>query len=181
MDPGHGGNKTLSDIGAIGPTGIPEKEINLKIANYLKQELEKAGAKVIMTRQSDVSVDLYDRPTIARQNNADVLLSIHNNALPDGKNPYREHGTSVYYYHSHSEKLAQIMQKNLLEDLNLKNNGIHKMSFVLTRPTEPISLLIEVGFMIHPDEYTLLLTTAFQQKTAFSIKKGLEEFFSEYK
>ena len=177
IDPGHGGK----ELGAIGPTGIPEKEINLKIAQYLKPELEKHGAIVILTRDCDKQLDLNDRVKIAKEANADILLSVHNNAIPDGKSLKNEHGTSVYYYHPHAEMLAKSLHKTLLEDLKLKNYGIHKQSFVLTRPTTPIAVLVETAFMIYPYEYTLLITDTFQNKAAISIRRGLEDYFRQLK
>lgn len=177
IDAGHGGK----EFGAIGPTGIPEKDVNLKIAQYLKAELEKHGAIAVMTRDCDKQVDLNERVKIAKEANADILLSIHNNALPDGKSLKSEHGTSVYYYQPHSELLAKSLHKTLLDDLKLKNYGVHKQSFVLTRPTTPVAVLIETAFMIYPYEYTLLITDTFQNKAAISIRKGLEDYFRQIK
>lgn len=173
IDAGHGG----TELGSVGPTGIPEKTINLAIAQNLKKILEKNGAKVIMTRDSDKYTDLYDRVNIANLNEAQILISIHNNALPDGKNPYIEHGTSTYYYHPQSIPLAKNIQQELVKTLGFNNLGILNSSFVLTRPYELPSILIEVGFMINPDEYNLLITPKFQKKAAKSIAKGLENFF----
>lgn len=173
LDAGHGG----SEQGAMGPTGVPEKTINLAIAQKLKKILENNGAKVIMTRDSDKYVDLYNRVDIASTKNAQVLISIHNNSLPYGKDPYIEHGTSTYYYHSQSLPLAKILHKNLVNATEFNDLGIFYSSFVLTRPTEVPSVLLETGFMINPDEYSQLITSEFQEKAARGIAKGLEEFF----
>jgi len=173
VDPGHGGLET----GAMGPTGIPEKDINLAIAEFLKTKLINAGAKVIMTRESDVDVDLYKRVDIANANNSQVLISIHNNALPDGKNPYIEHGSSTYYYYPQSLPLAESIQKSLVQCLGFKDYGIYSKSLVLTRTNEPIAVLAEVGFMIYPDEYNLLIQKDFQEKAADAIYSGLVNFY----
>ena len=173
IDPGHGGSET----GAVGPTGVPEKTINLAISMFLKEELEKDGAKVVMTRTNDdENPGLYERSEIARKNNALILISVHNNALPDGQDPYKTHGTSVYYYQPHSYLLAKSIDAALVNDLGLKDLGALHGSLALTRPTEPISVLAEVAFMIHPDEYAKLLTPEFQKSSAISIKRGLVEF-----
>jgi len=173
IDAGHGG----TELGSVGPTGVPEKIINLAIAQNLKEILEEKGAKVIMTRTSDEDVGLYDRVDIANLNEAQVIISIHNNALPDGKNPYIEHGTSTYYYHSQSLPLAKSIQQSLVPVMGFKDLGVLYSSFVLTRPTEALSVLVEVGFMINPDEYNLLITPEFQEKAAIGISQGLENFF----
>ena len=172
IDPGHGGDEK----GSTGPTGVPEKDIILQIAKLLQQELQQAGAKVIMTRSQDATVDLNSRIEIANKNKALLLISLHNNALPDGQNPYITHGTSAYYYQPQAFGLAQKIQKNLVADLGLISNGIHRQSFAITRPTKPISVLIEVAYMINPDEYTQLLDDNFKKKIAQSIKKSLEQY-----
>ncbi|MFQ5868949.1 MAG: N-acetylmuramoyl-L-alanine amidase [Candidatus Zixiibacteriota bacterium] len=77
IDPGHS-----HDSGAIGPTGLKEKDVNLWIAHKLRKILEKHGATVYMTRYGHEDVALYDRPKKAMEHNADILISIHNNAPP---------------------------------------------------------------------------------------------------
>ncbi len=172
IDPGHGGK----EAGSTGPTEVPEKDINLAISKYLKEELEKNGATVIMTREDDSDVDLYERVKIAQDSDADILISIHNNALPDGQNPYEIHGTTTYYYNPQAVKLANIVQKNLVAQTKFKDLGIKKGSFVLTRPTKPVSLLVEVGYMIHPYEYAQLLSEKNQRAYAVGICNGLKEY-----
>ncbi len=174
IDPGHGGN----ELGAVGPTGVPEKEVNLFISKFIKEELEKRGAKVIMTRRSNTKdVGLYRRVKIANNYNTDVLLSIHNNALPDGRDPYKDHGASTYYYHSQSLPLAKSIQKSLVDELKLKDFGVFWSSLVLTRPYEYLAVLIEIAFMINPEEYMLLTDKEFQKKSAIAICDGLENFY----
>ena len=150
---------------------------NLKIALYLKTILEEQGAIVFMTRVDDRFVGLYERVDFAREKNADILLSIHNNALPDGQNPYITHGTTTYYYHPQAKKFADIMQNSLLQYTKFNNLGIKSGSFVLTRPSMPISLLVEVGFMINPFEYEKLIDENFQKQCALGLKEGLENYF----
>jgi len=173
IDAGHGGKEN----GAMGPTEIPEKTINLAISKHLKQELEKLGAKVIMIREDDSTVDLYKRVDIAKEEDADVLISIHNNALPDGLNPYEIHGTTTYYYQPQAKILAEKIQQNLLQATEFNDLGVKKSSFVLTRPTTPVSVLVEIGFMINPYEYEKLLLPKYQRQYAIGIVQGLEEYF----
>ena len=172
IDPGHGGYEK----GAMGPTGVPEKDINMAVSNRLKAILEEKGAKVIRTRTDDSYVGLYDRVDIANDYNPHVILSIHNNSLPYGRNPYEEHGTSTYYYYSQSLPLAKRLHENVINATGFKDFGVFYSSFVLTRPIEAPSVLLELGFMINPEEYNQLITPEFQEKTAQGIAKGLEEF-----
>lgn len=172
LDAGHGGDEK----GALGPTGIPEKTINLGITGKLRNILEQKGARVIMTRDSDKDVGLNDRINIANSNEAQIIISIHNNSLPDGRNPYEDHGTSSYYYHPQSLPLAKTLQQSLAETTSFKDFGVFYDSLMLTRPSEALSVLLEIGFMINPDEYNLLITPEFQEKTAQGIAQGLENF-----
>ncbi len=173
LDPGHGGEEE----GVLGPTGIAEKTVNLEIAQKLKTILEKKGATVVMTRTSDEEVSLRDRINIANAFDSQIILSLHNNSLPHGRNPYKEHGTSTYYYNSQSLPLAKSLHQSLLNDLKFKDFGLFWSSFYLTRPQEMLSVLLETGFMINPDEYILITDPKFQTKIAQSIAKGLESFF----
>ena len=93
VDPGHS-----PDTGAIGATGYLEKDANLAQALNLKEKLLAEGAKVIMTRQDDQAVPLNERPRIDWQNKADILISMHNNSLPDGGNPFIRNGFGVYFF-----------------------------------------------------------------------------------
>ncbi len=172
VDAGHGGNEK----GAVGPTRVNEKDINLSIANYLVQYLKSAGADVITSRTDDSKVGLYERVDISKKNDALISISIHNNSMPIGGNPYIGNGTEVHYYNENAKLLAEIINKNLAIDLNLKDNGIHKSSFVMTRQTLPLSVLVEVAYMINPEEYILLQNSQFQKNIAKSIKKSIEKY-----
>ncbi|MDD3013307.1 MAG: N-acetylmuramoyl-L-alanine amidase [Candidatus Gastranaerophilales bacterium] len=174
IDPGHGDK----ELGAVGPTRIPEKTINLSIANNLKGILESKGAKVVMTRTlDDFNPNLSQRVDLANYKNAQVLLSIHNNSLPDGVDPFKEHGSSTYYYNSQALPLARSIQNSLVNNLSMNNYGVFWDSLALTRPTKPLAVLVEVGFMINPEEYIRLTDQDFQKKAANSIYLGLENFF----
>ncbi len=172
VDAGHGG----ADAGAIGPTGVKEKEINLDVAQKLKKLLEDSGANVVMTRVDDSNVDLYERPKTAKKGDSLIMLSLHANALPDGADPYKKHGTAVFYYNAESAELAKTIRDKMVSDLGTKDDGVCRSSLVLTRPTMPLSVLIEIAYMIHPDEYTLLLDENFRQNSAKSIKNALEDY-----
>jgi N-acetylmuramoyl-L-alanine amidase len=90
IDAGHGGE----DPGAVGPNGLKEKDVALKIALKLGELLrDRHGLEVIYTRSSDVFVPLVKRPAIANSMKADLFISIHLNASPDPK----AKGVEVYY------------------------------------------------------------------------------------
>ena len=177
IDPGHGGKEK----GSVGPTRVAEKDINLAISKYLINELTQAGATVTTSRTTDIQVPLYERVKMGKNNNAFISISIHSNALPNGKDPYISHGTEVHYYNDNAKLLAETIKNGLVNDLNLKDNGIHRSSFALDRSTNPISVLVEVAYMIYPEEYIRLKNPEFQKNVAKSIKKSIETYINMLK
>ena len=174
LDPGH-----EPDKGAVGPTRILEKDVNLRIALLLKDMLEEEGATVIMTRKGKEPVQLKTRPEIAVKGGAEILLSIHSNALPNGSNPETANcGPSVYYYHPQSLALARSLQKELVKTLELPDHGVYWASLRLCRPTEMPAVLIEVAFLTLPEQEMLLGKRSFQEKAAQAICRGLGEFLT---
>lgn len=172
VDPGHGGTQP----GATGCSGVTEAALNLAISKRLKKHLEAAGATVIMTRMDDRTLGLYERVDIARAHNADILLSVHNNSLPDGRDPWKEHGTSTYFYNKQAKELARSLNSSLVATLGFPNIGARYQNLALTRPTQMLAVLAEIGFMINPDEYAQLLTPAVQEKAAGAMVKGLKSY-----
>ena len=119
---------------------------------------------------------MFDRVKIAKQADSLICISVHANALADGADPFKKHGTSVFFYNKEAAQLAKTMRDVITQKLGTKDDGVSKCSFVMTRPTMPLSVLIEVAYMIHPEEYKLLLDKDFRQKAAESIKSGLEQY-----
>lgn len=172
VDAGHGG----SEFGAIGGFGDKEKDINLAIAKNLQQELKKRGAKVIMTREDDSIVSLQDRVKTAKDKDATLLISIHANALPDGADPIKNKGTSIYYYHNQAKSLAENILSSMTTQLGTQNDKVRQGSLALVRPTSSVSVLIEVAYIINPDDYALLLDKNFQANCAKAIADGIEKY-----
>lgn len=171
IDPGH-----EPDAGAVGPTGMAEKEANLMIAERLKTELEINGAEVIMTREGDSGLGLYDRPRLAVSEKADIFISIHNNALPDGTNPFENNGTATFYYHPHSAPLAKAVHDAMAASLRLKDFGYYYGNLAVIRPTQYPAILVECAFMMIPEQEAKLRTKSFQKKIARSIVKGIKAY-----
>ena len=176
VDAGHS-----EDNGAIGPTGLTEKEVNLQIAKKVKNLLESHGANVIMTRSGMEHVPLYHRPKISLESKADIFISIHNNSHPDGIDPMVYNGTSVYYYHPQSELLAEKIHKYLLNNLGIPDQGLYHANFAVLRPPQYLSVLVECAFIIVPEQEMLLRTESFQNKIANSIYLALSEFLQAVK
>ncbi len=173
IDPGHGGSET----GSIGPSGVRESTVNLAISTKLRDLLTADGARVIMTRQTDEQfVSLSDRVKIATDAHADLLISIHNNALPDGQDPWKQHGTSSYWYHPQATALARTLKAGLVKDIGLPDFGTNYQNLALCRPSRLIAALIEVAFMINPEEYAQLITPEFQQRVAQSLAGSIRQY-----
>lgn len=172
IDAGHGGN----EFGAMGCCGDKEKDINLAIAAQLKTELEARGAKVFMTRTDDVYVSLQDRVNFAKSKDAALLISIHANALPDGADPLKCRGTSVYYYYNQAKPLANDILNSMTVELGMHNDQVRQGSLALVRPTSSVSVLVETAYIINPDDYALLTDKCFQSKCAKAIADGIAKY-----
>jgi N-acetylmuramoyl-L-alanine amidase len=177
IDAGHGGTQP----GAIGPTRLLEKDVDLAIANRLQQELIKKGARVIITRQGDATVDLYDRIDHAVEANAEILISIHNNALSDGENPFNRHGSSVFYFQPHAQDLAVCLHQSLVQATGLRDDGLYYKNLALARPSEMPAVLVECAYIMYPEEEQLLRGEAFQVKIARGLVEGMKNFLKDYR
>ncbi len=167
IDPGH------PPAGATGPTGLHESEANLAVAVQLGKMLRDAGATVIMTRATEAPLDLGPRIALAESTGAEVLISIHNNALPDGVNPFTNNGTSVFYNHPASLPLATAVQHGLVQQLGLRDLGVGRGDLALVRPTWQPSILTEGLYMIVPEQEAALRSTEGQRRYAQGVFDGL--------
>jgi N-acetylmuramoyl-L-alanine amidase len=158
---------------------LREAEANLAVALRLQHLLEAEGARVLMTRTSDVPLDLWPRVAIAERADADVLVSIHNNALPDGVDPFAHNGTSVYYNHPRSIPLARAIQSELLKALRLRDLGIGRGDLALVRGTWMPSVLTEGLFIMVPDQEAALRSPQGQELYARAVLAGLRKFLGE--
>ena len=171
VDPGH------PPIGATGPTGLYEPVPTLAIGLLVQQMLEQRGASVFMTRSTPDPVALGDRPVMARKANANALVSIHLNALPDGINPFTSNGTGAYYFRSQSIPLARDLQRAMVARMGLRNLGINYDNLRLARPTWMPAVLCEGAFLMIPEQENALRTPEFQKLYAAAIVDGLESYF----
>lgn len=172
IDAGHGG----TELGAIGCLNDNEKDVNLEISKILKEKLETNGANVIMTREDDSFVGLNDRVKIANKNNAQIFISIHNNALPDSAAHLKSTGSETYYFYSQSKELAKDVVEALAKETGFKNNGAKAQSFAVVRNTNCPAILVEVGYIINPEDNAKLIDKNYQNKIAEAILHGLENY-----
>lgn len=173
LDPGH------PPLGATGPTGLWEPVATLAVALKAKTMLERAGATVSLTRTDSAPLELYPRTRFAEQHDADVLVSIHANALPDGVNPFTNNGTSVYYFHPRSAKLARELDRALVTELGARDLGVGRGDYALVRPTWMPAALTEGLFIMLPDQEAMLASDEGQWRYARGVAKGIENFLRQ--
>ena len=170
VDAGHGG----SENGAIGCLGDKEKDINLGIAQELKDILTQMGATVTMTRECDGTISLADRVKIAKENCADIFVSVHLNSIPDiPMDIHKNRGTSVYYYNPNSKELAQSVEETLTDSINTRKDGVRTASFAVIRPTDYVGILVETAYMTNPYDSVLYRSDSFARDTARGIADGI--------
>ncbi len=184
IDPGHGGN----DAGAIGPTGVMEKNVTLNVSRELKKLLEAEGATVILTREGDTTVsekgakasdieELGARCAVANRVGADIFISIHADSFtrPEAR------GTTGYYYGKSTtgrgQKLADCIRRNLVEQLGTPSRGTQPCNFYVVKNTDMPATLIELGFISNKEEEKLLNSKEGVQKAAQGIFDGIEDYF----
>ena len=158
-------------------TGLYEAVATLGIAQRLRTTLEQRGAKVVMTRDGPSALGLYERPLAARRANAHAFVSIHLNALPDGVNPFRAHGTGTYYFTGQSLALARHVQRGMVAHMGLRDLGVFYDNLAVLRPTWMPAVLCEGAFLMIPEQEAALRTPEFQEAYASGVADGLEAFF----
>jgi N-acetylmuramoyl-L-alanine amidase len=149
------------------------------VALRLRDLLAEAGARVLMTRTSDTAVDLWPRVHFADSVDAELLISIHNNALPDGVEPFRNNGSSVFYNQPQSVALAMDIQQALERLLGLRDLGVGRGDLALVRPTWMPAVLCEGLFMMIPDQEAALRSPQGQSLYARAVYDGVVRFLEQ--
>jgi len=170
LDPGHGGD----ELGAKGPTGYPEKAVNMTVSQLLREELEQRGAMVYMTRESDQFVSLADRIAFINEVNPAIALSIHYNALPDDGDAINTSGIGTFWYNPPAHDLAVFLHNYLVNERDRPSYGVFWNTLALTRPHTTLAVLLELGFMINPTEFEWITDPQAQAKLATTIAEGIE-------
>lgn len=174
LDPGHG---SANDYGTRGPTGYPEKDATLKLAKLVQPELEKLGAKVILSRLGDDDVLPGARADQIDREEPAIAISLHYNALPDSGDAWNTKGVGSFWYNAQSHDLALFLQQRLVKDLNRSSYGLFWNNLALTRPTVAPAILLEFGFMINPEEFEWIVNPEQQQRLAVVLAQGIRDWF----
>ncbi|SHH88975.1 N-acetylmuramoyl-L-alanine amidase CwlD [Virgibacillus chiguensis] len=188
IDPGHGG----PDGGAVGKDDTQEKDISLEVSKKLQKYLQQVGAIVYLTRETDrdlasenvkglskrKSEDIRNRLSFINEQEADLFISLHLNALPSTK--WR--GAQTFYNPQKDENkhLAEMIQAEFIRNLENTNRAALAINNVyLLKYAETPGALVEIGFLSNVEERELLKDTDYQQKVAASIYKGILRYATE--
>lgn len=190
LDPGHGGKDPGFVVGRS-----QEKKLTLLLAREVQSQLTKAGFNVFLTRNSDTYVDLAERPAIAHRRNADLFVSLHFNAVEDGRDEVK--GVQVYSctppgatssnaggegdtrpvtgnrYGTRSMLLAYEMQRAFLANLSIEDRGVKRARYAVLRDATMPAILIEAGFLSHPVEGKKIADPVYRQRMAQAIVDGI--------
>lgn len=183
IDAGHGG----FDAGAVGPTGVKEKDVTLSVSLKLGKILQNKGFKVVYTRTKDneswltnttVGEELKNRVDTTKNTNADYFISIHNNS----SNISSARGMETYYQSSSnsSQALASDIQDNMVKSLGLPNRGVKTANYYVLRNNSATSVLVELAFISNPNEEKLLNNRTYQDKWANSIANGFISYIASH-
>ncbi|HKM42701.1 MAG TPA: N-acetylmuramoyl-L-alanine amidase [Limnochordia bacterium] len=182
LDPGHGGG----DPGTVGIGPTTEAENVLAIAWELKTMLERYGAQVIMTRQTDASASLgtqFDgerngqlaaRVATANRSRGQIYISLHN----DWHDNPQVKGTSVHYYKSQDLALAEVLQKYLVGQTKAVDLGVKRSNFYVLRNTSIPAALVEIGFLSNPDEARLMAKPSYRLEVVLGLLAGINAYFA---
>lgn len=168
LDAGHGGQ----DPGTSGKENF-EKSLSLKTTEAVSTLLSQAGAKVILTRESDTYLTLEQRVAISEKYNAHAFISIHYNAAESTSS-----GIMSFYYKSSKDlQLAKSIQEGMIGSTNMKDLGVRYGNFHVIRENDQAATLLELGFLSNPSEEKRISSATFQSQVSQGIFTGINEYF----
>ena len=191
LDPGHGGH----DKGAASPYEL-EKNFALDVSRRVRDELQKAGLRVMMTRNSDAFVELQDRTAMANAKQSSIFVSIHFNASPNRDangleifcitprgSPSTEYDEllvrDMIQEHGNESELQSFILAGAIyhslhgSSLTMCDRGLKRARFAVLRATKMPAVLIEGGFLSHPADARLVASKDWRNKYAAAIATGL--------
>jgi N-acetylmuramoyl-L-alanine amidase len=188
LDPGHGGDEP----GAVGPTGLTEKSVNLAVAQETARRLQALGASVVLTRTADYRITLASRAAVATSLQAQLFVSIHHNAEPDG--PRDGPGAETYFQiaSASSKRAAGLLYEELVRAFDaydvawvadrdagakfrLRADGTDYYG-ILHRAAGVPAVLSEAAFLSNAPEEALLADPAFQGVEAQALTDAIVRY-----
>lgn len=188
VDAGHGGYDSGAPSYFNNRTYL-EKDINLSVAKKLKAKLEDKGFEVVMTRNTDVFVDLVPRSDRANNLDADFFVSIHQDSFdnPNAKGTTAYYTTKVpdkgywakdkNYKFSKSREVAKKVVNNICSSIGTYSRGVIDQSLSVTRNTDMPSILVECGFISNYSDCMIISSNNGQDKIAAAIANAIDNSF----
>ncbi len=170
VDAGHGG----SDSGARGARSL-EKNHALDISRRLRNDLERRGATVLMTRDGDYFPSLSDRTNFANSRGADIFISVHIDSFRSTST-----GTTTFFTGANSLPLAREVHAELVRATGRPNRGVRQRRLFVTRNTQMPSILTETAFISNPKEEALLMNPNWRERVAKGMAQGLSNYVVRY-
>ena len=167
LDPGHGGR----DPGAVGINGLQEKQVVNDITPQVAAILRQQGVNVVLTRQSDVEVDLAPRVQIAERANASIFVSIHANAISMSRPDVN--GLETFYSSDAGQRLANTVHSTVLRAMGMRDRRVRSARFYVIRRTSMPAILIETGFVTGAEDAPNLADPAWRERMATAIAQGI--------
>lgn len=175
LDPGHGG----ADPGAVGPTGLKESSVNLRVARYLRDLLRADGAAVKMTRETDVALSLAERVVLAEEHKPDLFVSIHHNA---SLKPMKKNRSEIYYNaidHGISQAVGRSMISELAELGFGEESLIVPAGFFVLRNNPSPAVLTEGSYISIPNIEKGLKTGKALTNQAEALRQAIKDSFKD--
>ncbi|MFD9624873.1 SH3 domain-containing protein [Peribacillus muralis] len=169
IDPGHGGR----DSGTIGVGGTLEKNLTIRTAELLRDKLQAAGAKVILTRSGNTYVPLTSRVGASHIHEADAFISLHYDSTMDQITS----GITTYYYHDYQQGLASSLAHSFSSTMQVTNRGSRYGNYHVIRENKRVATLIELGYLSNPVEELTITSNEYQEGITSAIYDGLARYF----
>ncbi len=176
IDAGHGGG----EAGAVGPTGLKEKDVNLRVALHLKEFLKDKDFEVFMTRESDTNLTLSERVLYTNKINPDIFISIHHNSNAQRNNnvnraeiyvPFNAEGPCL--------TLGHYIRKGISDSMHIDGIGPIPAKYTVLNNRIPVSVLVEPAYIINHEQEAKLRLDDYLRKEATALGQSVIELFRD--
>ncbi len=175
LDAGHGGK----DYGALGADPkYNEKDLNLAIVLSAEQMLTQLGAKVILIRNEDTTVELTDRIAYLNEMDLDLCVSVHQNSMDYSADITKIRGLLSLYYADAGSLLAKALSVEMSDSLLRYERSTSRQRLAMVRNHKFPSALVEVGFITCVEEYDMMISSGGVERAAQGIVRGILSWYA---
>ncbi len=173
VDAGHGG----TDKGALGHGDKNEADLNFEIANVFAEKLTELGANVVRTRESDITIDLYERMDLFNKINPDMLVSVHHNSVTESSNAGKARGFLSLYSNNSGVLLAKTLSETVSDELCRLERQCSYQQLAVCRNHRFPSALVEMSFICNAEEYQWTLDKQNIERSADALVNATLEYY----